>query len=126
MREKLVMSSVIEYLNDSIKNLTNSQSYQLNSQKRSVSQIDFSYWLELYSAHFISLIHQPGDFNKDAMTFSITTLSETALSIMTSSIKGLFGTLSINDIQQKNTQHNKSATIPSVFMLSVAIYLLLC
>jgi hypothetical protein len=42
------------------------------------------------------------------------------------SIKGLFVTLSINDIQQKGTQHNKSAIILSVFMLSVTIYILLC
>jgi hypothetical protein len=36
-----------------------------------------------------------------ATTFSITSLSTMTFSIMTLSIKGLFVTLSINDIQQK-------------------------
>jgi hypothetical protein len=53
---------------------------------------------------------------KGATTFIMTTLS-----IMTLGIKGLFVTLSINDIQ-----HNKSVIMLSVFMLSVAIFLLLC
>ncbi len=51
---------------------------------------------------------------KGATTFIMTTLS-----IMTLGIKGSFVTLSINDIQ-----HNKSVILLSVFMLSVAIFLL--
>jgi hypothetical protein len=47
-------------------------------------------------------------------TYSITTLSIMTYSITTLSIKGLFVTLSLNVIQQKNAQHNKIATIPSV------------
>ncbi len=49
-------------------------------------------------------------------TFSIMTLS-----IMTLSIKGSFVTFSIKD-----TQHDKSAIMLSVFMLSVMIFILLC
>ncbi len=53
--------------------------------------------------------------------FSIMKLNITTFSIMTLNINGLFVTLSINDIQ-----HNKSAIVLSVFMLSVMIFLLLC
>ncbi len=67
--------------------------------------------IDLY-CHFLS----PGVSGAGwgATTFGITTFS-----IMTLSIKGLFVTLSIDDIHQ--TPHNKNA-----IMLSVVIYLLLC
>jgi hypothetical protein len=47
------------------------------------------------------------------------TLSIMTLSIMTLSIKGLFVTLSINDIQhKKDIEHDKNALMLSVFVLS--------
>jgi hypothetical protein len=49
------------------------------------------------------------------MIFRITTLS----------IKGLFVTLTINDIQHNNTPVS-SAIMLSIVILSVAIYLMLC
>jgi hypothetical protein len=61
-----------------------------------------------------------------ATTFSIMTLNIMTFNIMTLSIKYLFVTLSIMTFSKKDTQDNEIAIILSVFMLSVAIYLLLC
>jgi hypothetical protein len=55
---------------------------------------------------------------KGATTFSITTFSTKTLSV-----KGLFATLSIMTFSINDTQHYST---PSIIMLNVTFYLLLC
>jgi hypothetical protein len=60
------------------------------------------------------------------MTFSITTLSTITFSITTLSTKGLFVTLSLNDIQNKGqVQHYKKAIMLSVVILSVTFLIVM-
>jgi hypothetical protein len=56
-----------------------------------------------------------------ATTLSITRFSIKTFSILTLGIKGIFETLSINDIQHNST----SAIMLNVIILSVMIYILL-
>jgi hypothetical protein len=61
------------------------------------------------------------------MTLSIMTLSIMTLSIiMTLSMIDMLMTVCINDSQQKCTQHNNTAIMQNVVMLSVTFCLLLC